>query len=98
MKKGILAVAAAMALAAATLSAPTPADAYHHHHRGIGLGLLGLGIGLAAGAAIASHPGYYAYEYDREPPVDCDGYWARRRLYDRDGDFVGWSRPHWFCR
>jgi hypothetical protein len=100
MKKAILTVAAAVTLAAATMTAPTPAAAYHHHHHGggIGLGLLGLGAGVVLGAAIAGHPGYYAYEYDGPPPMDCDGYWARRRIYDRYGNQIGWSRPHWFCR
>ena len=41
---------------------------------------IGALAGAIIGAAIASHPGYYAYEaYDAPPPVACDGYWARRR-------------------
>lgn len=99
MHKAILAIAAAATIAAGTLAVPHQAEA-----RCFGLGCVGAGVigGLAAGvvigAAIASHPGYYAYEYDGPAPVACDGYWARKRLYDRDGNFVGWSRPHYFCR
>jgi hypothetical protein len=98
MKKAILALAAVATIAAGSLTIPTPADA---RCRGCGLGL-GIVGGLAAGAiigsAIASHPGYYAYEYDAPPPQGCDGYWARRPMYDRFGNQVGWTRPHWFCR
>ena len=47
---------------------------------GVGLGLLGLGAAVVIGSAIASHPGYYAYEYDGPPPVQCDGYWGRKRV------------------
>jgi hypothetical protein len=97
MKKAILALAAAAIIAAGTLSAPTSADA-RWRGNGVGLGLLGLGAGIAVGAAIASHPGYYAYEYDGPAPVRCDGYWARRPVYDRFGNQIGWSRPRWFCR
>jgi hypothetical protein len=98
MKKAILALAAVATIAAGSLMTPNPADA---RCRGCGLGL-GIVGGLAAGAiigsAIASHPGYYAYEYDGPAPAACPGYWARRPLYDRFGNQVGWSRPHWFCR
>ena len=65
---------------------------------GVGLGLLGLGAAVVIGSAIASHPGYYAYEYDGPPPVQCDGYWGRKRVYDRYGNQIGWSEPRWFCR
>jgi hypothetical protein len=94
MKKAILTVAAAVTLAVASMTAPTPANA-RCVGCWIGGGIIG---GLIVGSAIASHPGYYAYEYDGPPPMDCDGYWARRRIYDRSGNQIGWSRPHWFCR
>ena len=96
MKKTILALAAIAAIAVSTLS-PTPADA--RWRGGVGLGILGgVVAGTIIGSAIAGHPGYYGYEYDGPAPVACDGYWARRRLYDRDGNFMGWSRPRYFCR
>jgi len=103
MKKAILAIAAAATLAAGTLSVPTAADA-RCHGCGIAAGVLG---GLAAGAIVGSaianaspRGGYVVYDdYDEPPPYRChDGYWARKRLYNRDGDFVGWTRPHFVCR
>jgi hypothetical protein len=103
MKKAILAMAAAATLAVGTLSVPTAADA-RCHGCGIAAGVIG---GLAAGALIGSaiansHPrgGYVAYDdYDEPPPYACRrGYWARQRMYNDYGDFVGWSRPHYVCR
>jgi anaerobic selenocysteine-containing dehydrogenase len=103
MKKAILAVAAAAALAAGTLSVPTAADA---RCRGCGVGV-GIAAGIIGGAIIGnaianSHPrgGYVVYDdYDEPPPYACrHGYWARQRLYNDYGDFVGWSRPHFVCR
>jgi len=107
MKKAILAIAAAAVIAAGTLTAPTPADA-RCHGCGVGAGIAGgLIAGAIIGGAIAnSHPRYYApepgyvvYEGYRHPyPEECeDGYWARRRLYDRWGNFVGWSKPRFVC-
>jgi hypothetical protein len=102
MKKAVLAIAAAATLAAGTLTAPGTAEA-RCRGCGVAAGVIG---GLAAGALIGSaianaHPrgGYVVYEdYDAPPPRGCyDGYWARRRLYNRYGDFVGWSRPHYVC-
>ena len=102
MKKAILAMAAAAALAVGTLSVPTAADARCH---GCGLGV-GIAAGIIGGAIIGgaianSHPrgDYVEYEgYDRAYPYRCHrGYWARKRLYNRDDEFVGWSRPHFVC-
>jgi hypothetical protein len=105
MKKVILAVAVAATLAAATLT--TPADA-RCHGCGVGVGIAG---GLVAGAIIggaiansqpryyAPAPGYVVYQgYGAPYPAECPGgYWARRRLYDHYGNFVGWSRPRFVC-
>ena len=107
MKKAILAIAAAATLAVGTLSAPTAADA-RCHGCGVGAGIIG---GLAAGAIIGgaianSGPGYYGPEpgyvvydgYRARYPSDCyGGYWARRPLHDRYGNFLGWSRPRFVC-
>jgi hypothetical protein len=102
MKKAILAIAAAATLAGATLTVPTAADA-RCYGCAVGAGVIG---GLAAGAIIGSaiansHPrgGYVEYEgYDRPYPYRCHhGYWARQRVYNRYGDFIGWSRPHFVC-
>jgi hypothetical protein len=100
MKKAVLAIAAAATIAAATMTAPTTADA---RCRGCGVGIAAGILGAAAvGAIIASQPrgGYVEYEgYDRPYPYRCrHGYWARQRLYDRYGEFVGWSDPHFVCR
>jgi anaerobic selenocysteine-containing dehydrogenase len=103
MKKTILAIAAAATLAGATLTAPTAADA-RCYGCAVGAGVIG---GLAAGAIIGSaiansqpRGGYVVYDgYDAPPPYRCHrGYWARQRMYNRYGDFVGWSRPHFVCR
>jgi hypothetical protein len=107
MKKAILAIAAAATIAAGTLTAPTAADA-RCRGCGVAAGVIG---GIAAGAIIggaiansqpryyAPAPGYIVYDGYRRPyPVECpDGYWARRRLYDRWGNFVGWSKPRFVC-
>lgn len=107
MKKAILALAAAATLAVATMSAPAPAEA-RCYGCAVGAGVAGgLIAGAIIGGAIAnSHPRYYApapgyvvYEgYGAPYPAECPGgYWARRRLYDRWGNFVGWSRPRFVC-
>jgi hypothetical protein len=107
MKKTILAIAGAATIAAGSLSVPTTAEA-RCHGCGVGAGIIG---GLAAGAIIggaiansqpryyAPEPGYEVYDgYRRAYPVDCrGGYWARRPLHDRWGNFVGWSRPRFVC-
>jgi hypothetical protein len=107
MKKAILAIAAAATIAVATMSAPAPAEA-RCYGCGVGAGVAG---GLIAGAIIggaiansqpryyAPAPGYVVYDgYNHAYPAECDGgYWARRRLYDRGGNFVGWSKPRFVC-
>ncbi len=107
MKKAILAVAAAATVAVATMSTPTPADA-RCYGCAVGAGVAG---GLIAGAVIggaiansqpryyAPAPGYVVYDgYGAPYPAACPGgYWARRRLYDRWGNFVGWSKPRFVC-
>ena len=98
MKKTMFALAAAATIGLGTLAAPQQAEA-RCHGGGVGPGILGgVAAGAIIGSAIANHPGYYGYEYDAPAPVACDGYWARRRMYDGYGNFVGWSRPRWFCR
>jgi hypothetical protein len=101
MNKAILAIAAATAIAAGTMTAPTAADARCNGCivGGVAAGIIGA---AAVGAAIAnSQPrgGYVVYEgYDAPYPRRCrHGYWARQRLYDRYGEFVGWSKPHFIC-
>lgn len=107
MKKAILAIAAAATIAVGTLSVPTTADA---RCRGCGLGA-GIAAGVIGGAIIGgaianSQPGYYGpapgyvvYEgYGARYPTSCPGgYWARRPMHDRYGNFVGWSRPRFIC-
>ena len=104
--KTLTAVAAAGALSAAVLVTPTqPAQA-----RGgaVAAGIIGgLAAGAIIGGAIANGqphyyrraPGYVAYDdYYAPSPYACpDGYWARRPLHDRWGNFVGWSRPRFIC-
>jgi hypothetical protein len=98
MKKIMFALAAAATIGLGTLAAPQQAEA-RCYGCGVGAGIIGgLAAGAIIGSAIASHPGYYGYEYGAPAPVACDGYWARRRMYDGYGNFVRWSRPHWFCR
>jgi len=110
MKKTILAIAAAATIAAGTLAAPAPAQA-DCHGCGVAAGVIGgLAAGAIIGGAIAnSQPHYYhryrpargyvVYDdYDAPYPARCPGgYWARRPLHDRWGNFVGWSRPRFIC-
>lgn len=107
MKKTIFALAAAATIAAGAVSAPTAADA---RCRGCAVGA-GVAGGLVAGAIIggaiansqpryyAPAPGYVVYQgYGAPYPTACPGgYWARRPLHDRWGNFVGWSRPRFIC-
>jgi hypothetical protein len=94
----MLAIAAATTIGAGTLTAPITVD-MHCRGCGVAAGVIG---GLALGAIIPGQPrgGYVVYEgYDAPYPYRCHhGYWARQRLYDSHGNFVGWSQPHFFCR
>jgi hypothetical protein len=101
MKKAIVAIAAAATLAAGTLTAPTIADAAGGRNAlAIGAGVLGAAIIGSAIVNAQPRGGYIVYEgYDAPYPYRCNrGYWARQRLYNRYGEFVGWSRPHFICR
>ncbi len=107
MKKTIIAITAVAAITAVTLSAPTSANA-GCYGCAVGAGVVG---GLAAGAIIGSaiansgpryygpEPGYVVYDgYGAPYPATCPGgYWARRPLHDRYGNFIGWSRPRFIC-
>jgi hypothetical protein len=103
MKKTIFALAAAATIAVGTLAAPTTADA---RCTGCIIGGAILGGAIIGGAIANSGPGYYGpvrgYEaypnYYGGAPVDCPGgYWARRPMQDGYGNFVGYSRPRYFC-
>lgn len=111
MKKVIVALAAASALGLATVSAPTPADA-RCIGCAVGAGVVGgllLGgaiagaaanQGYAPGPAYVVQPGYQPYAgYSAPYPVACPGgYWARRPVYDRWGNVIGYSgRARFFC-
>jgi hypothetical protein len=107
MQKTILAIAAAATIAAGTLTAPAPAEA-RCHGCGVAAGVIGgIAAGAIIGGAIANSqpryygpaPGYVVYEgYGAPYPAACPGgYWARRRLHDRWGNFAGWSRPRFIC-
>ncbi len=103
LKTTILSIAAAATLAASV--AATPAEA----RGGRNAAIIG-GVAAAAiigGAVIANSqpryygptPGYVAYDgYAARYPTNCyGGYWARRPVYDRWGNQVGWSRPRFVC-
>ena len=107
MRKVLFAIAAAATLAASTMTAPTPAEARCYGcavGAGVAAGVIG---GAIIGGAIANSqpryyapaPGYVVYDgYGAPYPTSCPGgYWARRRLYDRWGNFVGWSKPRFVC-
>ena len=103
IKGVILGIAAAATVAAGLIAAPAPAEA-RCVGCAVGAGVLG---GVIIGSAIANSqpryyapaPGYIAYDGYAQPyPATCPGgYWARRRLYDRWGNVVGWSRPRFVC-
>ena len=101
MKTATIAVAAAGMLALAAVAAPHGADA---GCRGcVAAGVLG---GLAAGAIIGGAIANSATAAGlrggpglcRAAPVACAGYWVRRPLVDRFGNFIGYSQPEWYCR
>lgn len=108
MKKTLLALAMAATVAGGMMTAPGTADA---RDRGgaVAAGVVGGLIGGAIlGGAIAGRPAYAGYApapgyvvypaYAGAYPVDCpDGYWARRPVFDRYGNQVGYSRPRFFC-
>ena len=108
MTKTLTALAAAAVIGLATTAAPSTANA-RCVGCAVGAGIIG---GIAAGAIIAgatrpayAYPGYAPvtgydpyYEYAAPGPVACPGgYWARRPIVDRWGNFVGYSRPRFFC-
>lgn len=112
MKKSILALAAAVVLAVGTLTLPSTADARCRVGCAVGLGAAAIIGGAIVGNALAGNPppgyayrgyepvdGYVAYhDYYGPRPITCPGgYWARRPLYDRWDNQIGWSRPHFFC-
>jgi hypothetical protein len=107
MKKTMLALATVATMAVGTLSAPTTADARCYGcavGAGVAAGVIG---GAIIGGAIANSqpryyapaPGYVVYEgYGAPYPAACPGgYWARRPLHDRYGNFIGWSKPRFIC-
>jgi hypothetical protein len=103
MKKAILAFAAAATLAASTLTTPTPAEA---RCTACWVGGAFVGGAIIGGAIANSQPRYYApgpgyvvYDgYHAPYPAGCPGgYWARKPLHDRWGNFVGWSKPRFVC-
>jgi hypothetical protein len=111
MNKTIIALAAVGALGLAAVAVPQDASA-GSRGGAVAAGVLGgLAAGAIIGGAIANSPpayGYPAYApvagyapypaYAAPVPVGCPGgYWARRSLYDRWGNPVGWTRPRYFC-
>jgi hypothetical protein len=83
MKIATIAVAGMLSLAAVAMPRAAHADC-----RGcVAAGVLG---GLAAGGYVAA--------YAAPARVACAGYWVRRPLVDRFGNFIGYSQPEWYCR
>lgn len=112
MKKAFLTFAALAAIIAGTLATTGPADARCGWNCGAAIGAGAIIGGAIIGNALAGPPppayaypqyapvdGYAYYDgYAMRAPVGCPGgYWARRPLYDRWGNQVGWSRPRFFC-
>jgi hypothetical protein len=99
MKIATIAVAGLLALAA--VAAPRAANA---DCRGcVAAGVVGgLAAGAVLGGAIANSapPPGYVPAYAAPVAVACagGGYWARRPLVDRFGNFIGYSRPEYYCR
>lgn len=109
MKKTLTALAAAGLIAMAAAAVPSDANA-RCFGCAVGAGVLGgVVAGAVIGGAIANSPpayggyapvaGYEPYgAYAAPGPVACPGgYWARRPIFDRWGNNVGWSRPRFFC-
>lgn len=112
MKKAFLTLAALAAIVAGSLAtSTTSADARCNWGCGAAIGAGAIIGGAIIGNALAGPPPGYAYQpyapvdgyavyagYGAPAPVGCPGgYWARRPLYDRWGNQVGWSRPRFFC-
>jgi hypothetical protein len=110
MRKTLIALAAAATIAGGMIAAPGTADARCNGcgiGAGVAAGILGGAIiggaiansAPAYGPAYVAQPGYVAYPgYSRGYPVACPGgYWARRPVFDRFGNQVGYSRPRFFC-
>ena len=106
MKKALLGLATASAIAGLLAASVSSADARWRRGGYVAAGVVG---GLAAGAIIGSayayprayYPvvGYEPYPVYYAPPAyRCPGgYWARRPMYDRFGNVVGYTRPRFFC-
>jgi hypothetical protein len=111
MRKVLLAAAAAASLFVGTLATTNSADARCRWGCAAAIGAGAVIGGAIIGNAIAGPPPGYAYApyapvdgyavyagYGARAPVGCPGgYWARRPLFDRWGNQVGWSRPRFFC-
>jgi hypothetical protein len=107
MKKAIFGLAAAAVIAAGTLTTPTPADARCRVGCVLGIGAAAVVGSAIVGSAIANSqpryyapaPGYVVYDGYAEPyPIACPGgFWARKPLYNRWGNVVGYTRPRFIC-
>lgn len=113
MKKALTAVTAAAALAAALTLAPGDAYARPRGGAVAAGIIGGIAAGAIIGGAIANSRPAYAAPYGAYAPVGgyapyagyaapypvaCPGgYWARRPLVDPYGNFIGYSRPRFFC-
>jgi hypothetical protein len=99
MKTATVAVAGLLALGA--VAAPRTANA---DCRGcVAAGVVGgLAAGAIVGGAIANSappPAYAPYPaYAAPARVACAGYWVRRPLVDRFGNFIGYSQPECYIR
>jgi len=105
MNKTILALVAAATVAASVFAAPAPAEARGGRNAAAIVG--GVAAAAIIGGAIANsqpryyapEPGYVVYDgYRRPHPTRCrGGYWARRPVYDRWGNVVGYGRARFVC-
>jgi hypothetical protein len=108
MRKVLTAFFAVALVGAASLAVSTDANAQWRRSGpvwgGVAAGIIG---GAVIGSMIAQNYGrQYVVEPGWEPygayrvrgPVGCPGgYWARRPMVDRWGNFAGYSRPRFFC-